>query len=98
MNLLPGPAFQSETRYEKQGDGVKVTIRKVDGNGRQVRAGAASSVLAPAADRRCAGTRRSRAIDLPRAPEQRSQHRCALSLSRQTLVLTLAHQLLTRVD
>ena len=35
--LLPGPAFQSETRsYEEQGDGVKVTIRTVDGKGRQV--------------------------------------------------------------
>lgn len=35
--FLPGPAFQSETRtYEEQGDGVKVTIRTVDGKGRQV--------------------------------------------------------------
>jgi hypothetical protein len=35
--FLPGPAFQSETRnYEEQKDGVKVTIRTVDGKGRQV--------------------------------------------------------------
>jgi hypothetical protein len=35
--FLPGPAFQSETRiYEEQGDGVKVTIRTVDGKGKQV--------------------------------------------------------------
>lgn len=32
----PGPAFQSETRtYEMEKDGVKVTIRTVDGRGRQ---------------------------------------------------------------
>jgi hypothetical protein len=32
----PGPAFQSETRtYEVEKDGVKVTIRTVDGKGRQ---------------------------------------------------------------
>jgi hypothetical protein len=32
----PGPAFQSETRtYEVEKDGVKVTIRTVDGRGRQ---------------------------------------------------------------
>jgi hypothetical protein len=35
--FLPGPAFKSETRtYEEQKDGVKVTIRTVDGNGREV--------------------------------------------------------------
>ncbi len=35
--FLPGPAFRSETRiYEEQGDGVKVTIRTVDGKGKQV--------------------------------------------------------------
>jgi hypothetical protein len=35
--FLPGPAFRSETRiYEDQGDGVKVTIRTVDGKGKQV--------------------------------------------------------------
>ena len=35
--FLPGPAFQSEIRtYEEQKDGVKVTIRTVDGKGRQV--------------------------------------------------------------
>jgi len=35
--FLPGPAFKSETRtYEEQKDGVKVTIRTVDGKGRNV--------------------------------------------------------------
>jgi acyl-coenzyme A thioesterase PaaI-like protein len=35
--FVPGPPFRSETRsYEEQKDGVKVTIRTVDGKGRQV--------------------------------------------------------------
>jgi hypothetical protein len=35
--FLPGPAFRSETRtYEEQKDGVRVTIRTVDGKGRTV--------------------------------------------------------------
>lgn len=35
--FLPGPAFQSETRtYEEQKEGVRVTIRTVDGKGRNV--------------------------------------------------------------
>ena len=35
--FLPGPGFRSETRtYEEQRDGVKVTIRTVNGKGRQV--------------------------------------------------------------
>jgi len=35
--FLPGPGFRSETRtYEEQREGVKVTIRTVDGNGRHV--------------------------------------------------------------
>jgi hypothetical protein len=34
--FLPGPAFRSETRtYEEQKDGVRVTIRTVDGKGRE---------------------------------------------------------------
>jgi hypothetical protein len=34
--FLPGPAFQSEIRtYEEQKEGVKVTIRAVDGKGRR---------------------------------------------------------------
>src|SRR5262249_26165205 len=34
----PGPGFRGETRtYERQADGVKVTIRTVDGNGKLVR-------------------------------------------------------------
>ena len=34
--FLPGPAFRSETRtYAEEKDGVKVTIRSVDGKGRQ---------------------------------------------------------------
>ena len=34
--FLPGPAFKSETRtYAEEKDGVKVTIRTVDGKGRQ---------------------------------------------------------------
>jgi hypothetical protein len=35
--FLPGPAFRSETRtYQQQKDGVKVTIRTVDGKGKDV--------------------------------------------------------------
>jgi hypothetical protein len=35
--FLPGPGFQSETRtYVEEKDGVKVTIRTVDGKGKQV--------------------------------------------------------------
>jgi len=35
--FLPGPGFQSETRtYVEQPDGVRVTIKTVDGKGRQV--------------------------------------------------------------
>jgi hypothetical protein len=35
--FVPGPGFRSETRtYEEQKDGVKVTIRTVDGKGRKV--------------------------------------------------------------
>jgi hypothetical protein len=35
--FLPGPPFKSETRtYEEQKDGVRVTIRTVDGRGRNV--------------------------------------------------------------
>jgi hypothetical protein len=35
--FLPGPGFRSETRsYEEEKDGIKVTIRTVDGQGRQV--------------------------------------------------------------
>jgi len=34
--FLPGPAFKSETRtYEEDKDGIKVTIRTVDGKGRE---------------------------------------------------------------
>ncbi len=34
--FLPGPAFKSETRsYEETNEGVKVTIRTVDGRGRE---------------------------------------------------------------
>ncbi|MBV9508644.1 MAG: hypothetical protein JO323_26970 [Acidobacteriia bacterium] len=33
--FLPGPGFKSETRtYEQEKDGIKVTIRTVDGRGR----------------------------------------------------------------
>ena len=35
--FLPGPAFRSEVRtYEQEPDGVKVTIRTVDGKGKDV--------------------------------------------------------------